>query len=262
MRRYGRLFLVQLRASLTLAAQYRSDFLLEALVELVWGFNAIVPLLIVYGDRPSIGGWTAGEALLVVGFFSLLQATLEGAINPGLNALVEHIRKGTLDLILLKPADAQFLVSTARFQPWKAVGAVVAGAIFAQAFRLIGRGPRPAEVAAALGMFAAAVTTLYALWIMVASLAFHVVKVDNLTFLLDSLFDAARWPSSVFRGLARFLFTFVLPLGLMTTFPAEALLGRLSIAHAAAGIGGALGLLVASRLLWVWSVGRYSSASS
>ena len=262
MGRYGRLLLVQIRASLTLAAQYRSDFVIEAIVELVWGASALAPLFVVYGERSSVGGWTAGEALLVVGFFSLLQATLEGAINPGLNALVEHIRKGTLDLILLKPADAQFLVSTARFQPWKAVGALVAGAIFGLAFRLLGRAPGPAELAASLGMFAVSLTTIYALWIMVASLAFHVVKVDNLTFLLDSLFDAARWPSSVFRGLARFLFTFVLPLGLMTTFPAEALLGRLSLAHAAAGIGGAAGLLVASRLLWVWSVGRYSSASS
>ena len=30
------------------------------------------------------------------------------------SAVVEHIRKGTLDFVLLKPADAQFLVSTAR----------------------------------------------------------------------------------------------------------------------------------------------------
>jgi ABC-2 type transport system permease protein len=254
--------LVQIRASLTLAAQYRADFLLEALVELVWGFNALAPLLVVYGARPSIGGWTAGEALLVVAFFSLLQSILEGAVNPSLNALVEHIRKGTLDLILLKPADAQFLVSTARFQPWKAVGAAVSAGIFALAFRLLGRPPTPAGVAAALAMLACSVTTLYSLWIIVASLAFHVVKVDNLTFLLDSLFDAARWPSSVFRGLARFLLTFVLPLGLMTTFPAEALLGRLPLVHAAAGLGGAAGLLVVSRLVWVWSVGRYSSASS
>jgi ABC-2 type transport system permease protein len=29
--------------------------------------------------------------------------------------VMDHIRKGTLDFVLLKPADAQFLVSTARF---------------------------------------------------------------------------------------------------------------------------------------------------
>ena len=49
---------------------------------------------------------------MVTGWFILLQGVLDGAINPGLQAVIEHIRKGTLDFVLLKPADAQFLVST------------------------------------------------------------------------------------------------------------------------------------------------------
>ena len=74
---------------------------------------------------------------------------------------------------------------------------------------------------------ACAVAVLYSLWILVVSAAFFVVKVDNLSFLFLSIFDAARWPVSVFNGFWRFLFTVVIPLALMTTFPAEALLGRI-----------------------------------
>ena len=55
-----------------------------------------------------------------------MQGILEGAINPSLTSVVEHIRKGTLDFVLLKPADAQFLVSTARFHPWRAINVVTA----------------------------------------------------------------------------------------------------------------------------------------
>ncbi len=53
------------------------------------------------------------------------------------------------------------------------------------------------------------------------SAAFYVVKVDNLTYLFESIFDAARWPASVFRGVLRVVFTFVIPLALMTTYPAR-----------------------------------------
>jgi ABC-type uncharacterized transport system permease subunit len=47
-----------------------------------------------------------------------------------------------------------------------------------------------------------------------------VVKVDNLTYLFSSIYDAARWPASVFRGAVAFLLTFVIPLAVMTTYPA------------------------------------------
>ncbi len=57
---------------------------------------------------------------MVTGWFTFLEGVLEGAINPSLAEVVEHIRKGTFDFVLLKPADAQFLVSTAPVQPWRA----------------------------------------------------------------------------------------------------------------------------------------------
>src|SRR5579864_9093771 len=114
--------------------QYRADFVLDGLVEVIWMATAIVPLLVVYDARPTVAGWSRGEALLVMGWFTFLQGVLEGAINPSLSTLVEHIRKGTLDFVLVKPADAQFLVSTARLQPWRGINALTALAIFAWGF--------------------------------------------------------------------------------------------------------------------------------
>ena len=107
--------------------------------------TAIVPLFVVFGARPTIAGWTFGESLMVMGWFMFLQGVLEGAINPSLAGVVEHIRKGTLDFVLLKPADAQFLVSTARLEPWRGMNVVTSLFIFAWGFRRIGHGPSPAR---------------------------------------------------------------------------------------------------------------------
>jgi len=63
-----------------------------------------------------------------------MKGVLEGAVNPSLASVVEHIRKGTLDLVLLKPADAQFLVSTAKFAPWHVVDVVAGAGVVAWAF--------------------------------------------------------------------------------------------------------------------------------
>jgi ABC-2 type transport system permease protein len=262
MRQYASLLWLQLRTSLALAMQYRADFLTDGFVEVFWMITALVPLFVVFGARANVAGWTFGEALMVTGFFTLLQGVLEGAINPSMTLVVEQIRKGTFDFVLLKPKDTQFLVSTARVLPWRAVNLATAAGVFAYGFAKLGRSPTLGDVATAGLLLFASVAILYSMWMLAVTLAFWVVKVDNLTVLFGAVFDAARWPSSVFRGAVHILFTFVIPLGVMTTFPANALLGRTSLTQlggAAVGAAIALGL---SRLVWTRAMSRYTSASS
>ena len=258
--RYGRLMAIQLRASLLAAMQYRADFLLDGFVGAFWVATAIVPLYVVFHVRTSIAGWNFGEALLVLGWFTFLDGVLEGAISPSLVSVVEHIRKGTLDFVLIKPADAQFLVSTARLQPWRGINVLTAFFLFGWGFRRLGRMPSIGAVAMAAVATVSAIAVLYSLWILTVSAAFYVVRVDNLTHLFSAIFDAARWPVGVFRGLLRVVFTFVIPLALMTTYPAQALLGTLAPSTLTATLGGAALALGVSRAVWMASIAKYTSA--
>ncbi len=262
LRRYLRLLGVQLRASSLLALQYRGDFVIEGIISLFWTATALAPLFVVFRDRQSIAGWSFGEALLVIGWFTLLQGILEGAINPSLTGVVEHIRKGTLDFVLLKPADAQFLVSTARFLPWRSINVLAGIGLFVYGFHLIGRPPSLLGLLASLVLLGTSVLLLYSLWILTVAAAFYVVKVDNLTYFFTSIFDAARWPASVFRGVLAFVFTFVIPLAVMTTFPAQAMLGRLPMASLVWAVVGSILFAFVSRRVWLHSIGHYTSASS
>jgi len=262
--RYLRLFGLQIRLSLALGLQYRWNFVVDGLVSVLWTALGIVPLYIALHDRPPIAGWTFDRALVVVGYFTLLRGILDGAVNPSLYAVVDQIRQGTLDFVLLKPADAQFLVSTTRFEPWKGLDVVAALGIFVWAFRLLGHVPSVAGVALSLGLLACALLVLYSLWILVISAAFWVVRLDNLAFFFGSVFDFARWPVDVFkRGtVLRAVFTFVIPLGLMTTYPAEALLGALSVPTVALSVLGSIAFASAARFVWSRAISRYTSASS
>jgi ABC-2 type transport system permease protein len=258
--RYLRLLGIQLRISLVLSMQYRADFLLDGFIEIFWMATAIIPLFVVFQVRPLIAGWSFGAALIVMGWFTFLQGVLEGAINPSLVTVVEHIRKGTLDFVLIKPADAQFLVSTARFLPWRAVNLASAVAVFAWGFHVLGRVPSAGDVALAALTGVAASVVLYSLWILTVSAAFYFVRVDNLSQLFSAIFDAARWPVGVFRGIVRAVFTFVIPLALMTTVPAEALLGTLRGDALAGALGGTVIVFAVARVVWSRAIARYTSA--
>lgn len=259
---YLRLFWIQLRTSLSLAMQYRVDFALDAVVELLWAASSLLPLWVVYGARDNVAGWTFPEALLVVGFFTMLKGVIEGAINPSLLGVIDHVRRGTLDFVLLKPKDAQFLVSTSRFSPWQCFNVITALVIISYGLARIERPPSAFDIGAAALLMGCAIAILYSVTILTVSLAFFVVRIDNLTYLFSSVFDVARWPISVFRGTLRFFFTFVLPFALMTTYPAEALLGRLPARVLALCLLGASVFVIGSRIAFMRALRHYTSASS
>ena len=262
LRRYAGLFRVQLAMSALTAMQYRADFVVKGLIAILWMGVTLVPVLVVFGVRKSVAGWSFPESLVVVAWFTLLRAVLEGAVSPSLTAVVEHVRHGTLDFVLLKPADAQFLVSTAKIEPWHLVDVVGALALFAYAFGKIGRWPSLLNLGTGVAFLGLAIIILYSIWILVVSASFWVIKVDNLSYLFGSLFDAARWPITVFRGALRVVFTFVFPIALLTTYPAMALLGRLDLKTALAALGGGLAFAAIARRVWRRALALYTSASS
>jgi len=260
--RYGALLGVRFRTSLALAAAYRAEFFLDAILSILWAVAGLAPLYVAFDARPSVGEWTFDRALVVTACFVLQKAVLDGAVNPSLLTVVEQIRTGTLDYVLLKPADTQFLVSTARFEVFRVLNVLLALGLFVWAFVGLGHAPAPLDVLLGLVLLGTATMVLYSLWILVIAAAFWVVRLDNLAYLLSSVFDFARWPISMLKGAWGFVFTFVIPLALMTTYPAEALLGVLAPRTAAYAILGAFAFAWVARRIWRAAIGRYTSASS
>ncbi|MGN6105133.1 MAG: ABC transporter permease [Kofleriaceae bacterium] len=262
MLRYLRLAAVQLRISAAAGMAYRADFLLEGVMSIAWMGLTLLPLIVLYNGRSQVAGWDAPSALIVMGYFMAVRGVLEGVVSPSLVDLVERIRSGAFDYVLLKPVDAQAIISASRFEPWKLFDLLGAIGLVIYAFSLRGHGPEPADLALGLLLFVAGVLAMYAMWILCAAAAFWVVRLDNLTYLLGAIFDTARWPVQVFRGAWRVVFTFVIPVALMTTFPAMALLGRLDLRTLLATLGGTVALLVLSRMVWRIALRNYTSASS
>lgn len=262
MTRYLRLLALQFQISAASAMAYRANFLLEGAMSIVWLALTVLPLIVVFEGRATVAGWDRPSALIVMGYFIATRAVLEGTISPSLVELIERIRTGSFDYVLLKPVDAQILVSASRYEPWKVFDLLGAIAIVLYAFFEIGAPPAPLDLALGVVLFATGVLATYGLWILCAAASFWVVRLDNLMYLLSAIFDTARWPVQVLPGAWRFFFTFVIPVAIMTTYPARALLGRLDARTALATLGGSVALLLLSRVVWRTAIRSYTSASS
>jgi ABC-2 type transport system permease protein len=111
-------------------------------------------------------------------------------------------------------------------------------------------------------MLAAGTVIVYSFWLILATLAFWFVRVENVLVIFQSLYEAGRWPLSLYPGWLRYGLTFVVPVAFAVTVPAEALTGRLSGANVLIAFALAAVLLAVSRFFWRKGLTRYSGASA
>ncbi|MDF1563754.1 MAG: ABC-2 family transporter protein [Deltaproteobacteria bacterium] len=250
-----------LRVALMNAAQYRASFLVDFFTGAAGTLGLVLPLVFVYDHAAEVAGWSFEESLLVTGFFLMLQGLVGLTIEPNLAAVVEGVRTGSLDYLILKPVDAQVAASLQRVAPARIWDFLAGVGVTLWALWALPT-PTPLGVLTALGLLGAGLVAIYGLWIVVISTSFWFVRVDNLRFLLTAVLDAGRWPVSVYRGWVRVVLTVVIPVAVVTSYPALALLGRLEPALALQTAGVAAGLLLVSRFTWLWALRHYTSASS
>lgn len=249
------------RVSIREAIQYRASFVAEVLVGALTAAGVAAPLFLVYARVATVAGWTMDEALLVTGFFLLYNGFVRGLVEPNLGAIVDGVRTGALDYLLIRPVDAQLMISFRKVAPtalWDVLAgvAVVGGSLW----RL--GAPSPMAAAAATAMFVAGILATYGLWLIIVCTSFWFVRVDNLRFLLGAVTDAGRWPVSVYGRGVRIMLTTIIPVSLVSSYPAMALLERLDGRLALGAVATALVSVMGSRAVFRLALRRYSSASS
>ncbi len=262
MTRYLRLLKTFYKASLLTELEYRANFIVNGLYSAGWAVWLWFALAMIYRHRPDMAGWSYYEALLVIGLFQVFTGLIDALLRPNIQAILEHIRKGTLDFVLLKPVDSQFFVSTRQIVFWKFLDVMVGLLVIGYALNRLNIVPDLGRIALFVLMLVLGAIMLYAIWMSLITTAFWFVRVDNISELLYSMFEAGRFPIGVFNGVIRFVLTFVVPVAFMTTFPAAVLLGTLDWHFVLIGILLAAALMFLSVRFWRFALRFYTSASS
>jgi ABC-2 type transport system permease protein len=176
--------------------------------------------------------------------------------------LMTDVRRGTLDYTLTKPEDAQFLVSISQFRIWKVTDFVLGGIVLFYA--LFNRGLEVGVVdAITFGLvLLCGAATIYSFFLILSTISFWYIKVENILNIFDAVVQAGRWPIGIYPHWLRFMLTFIVPIAFAITVPARALTGRLDSESLTAAILVAAGMLIASRLFWRWGLRHYSGASA
>jgi ABC-2 type transport system permease protein len=200
--------------------------------------------------------------LAVVGVYFLIGGIINMVIQPSLYRFMQDVREGTLDFKLLKPTDAQLLISVNQVQIWKLVDITLGIVVL-----LIAMGQMGWQIGItqtlqfALALLCGGVI-VYSFWLMLATITFWFIKIDNILVVFESMYEAGRYPVGIYPVWLQFTLTFLVPIAFAVTIPAEALTNRLNPEVLLLGIGLAVVLAVVSRWFWKIGIRNYSGASA
>jgi ABC-2 type transport system permease protein len=264
--RYLRLLASLARFSLLGEMAFRANYLLKVFVEVLWLGLLLLFYDTIFARTDAVGGWTKPEFLFFLGCYTALEGLLETFVLGNCSEFGELVRTGELDVILLRPIDAQFLVSFRRVE-WSSVPNVILGGVL-MSWGLAGIGWRfdALRLAAFAVTFACAAGMAYSFLIMLAATAVWLVRNQSLYELWWLFTSLMRYPREIFSGrwaapLGK-LFTFVIPVLLVINVPATTMVKALEPALAAFMVAVTLILLLVSRRVFQRALMSYRSASS
>jgi ABC-2 type transport system permease protein len=256
LQRYAAIYGALWRNSVTREMQFKSNFLLWIVVELLWFALQLAFMQVLYGQTDSIGGWSRWQVILLVGVSNFIQQLFTAIFLTNVNELSEHVRTGKLDFMLLLPVNTRFLISFRKVDLGSFINAAFAGVVILYAALQLDLHPSFLQFIGFAVVCVAGISVHYSIM--------FTVRAQGILTGYYNLFNIARLPEGAFqRGTFKAIFTFVLPMLLVANVPAKTLLGFPSMPSQ-------VGLLMlmsftcfsASELFWRWSLRRYTSASS
>jgi len=134
--------------------------------------------------------------------------------------------------------------------------------VLSTALARLGKGVGGLQVILFAGTLLTGGIIVYSFWLILATLCFWLIRVENILVIFQSMYEAGRWPMSLYPSWLRFALTFLVPIAVATTVPAQALSGRLHWQTFAGMIGLAVVMSVVSRIFWRIGIRHYSGASA
>jgi ABC-2 type transport system permease protein len=252
LKRYAGIYAALWKTSVTREMSFKGNFLLWIIVELAWFGLQLAFVSVIFSQTTTVGTWTVWQVVLLTGTSSFIQQIYQAFFLVNCTNLSELVRTGKMDFLLLLPVNTRFLVSLRQVDIPSFANAAFAVCVMTYAAGKLHLHPTAAQL-----------LVHYSLMFMLASVSFWTVRAQGIVWGYYSLFNIARMPDEAFHGVFKAVFTFALPVLLVSNVPVRVLADKLTSPAAWLVLIG-LGIVWAFISEWFWrfSIRRYTSAST
>jgi ABC-2 type transport system permease protein len=220
------LYLRLVRARMRSQFQYRTSFALDFVGVFLVTFLDFAQILVIFHSVPQLGGWTVGEVALLYGISALAFALTDVAVGD-LALLMQKIRDGTFDLVLIRPRGTLFQVVTADFQIRRFGRVAQAATILAYALTQLDVEWTAGRIVLLPLSIVSAAFIFGAVYVAATSIVFWTVEGRETAnaFTYGGAFFA-QYPINVYESWLRRFLAFVIPMAFVAYFPALYILDK------------------------------------
>lgn len=257
-----RLFFAAFSMSLRSQLAFRANLAFQVLASAATVASGLGALGVVYSQTTSLAGWTFGQTTVLLGTFQIVAGLIATLVEPGLSWFGEQVQTGKLDEVLLRPAPSILLVSLGRADPVSGSQIIFGVALLVVGVTQLPANPGPVRVGAWLFLVAAGAVTMWAFRVLASSVELWALGSAQMEVAFSSLWQLGRYPSGIYARPIRLVLTYLLPVGLVSTFPARALTRAADPGLVLSALAVAAGSVALVVLAWNAGLARYRSATS
>lgn len=260
--RYLRLYRAFVFNCLARTMEFRAQFFAGILGYFIWTLVSLVFINVVFGQVGAVKGWTRDQMWVLYGSYVVLESACYGILGPNMWRFSGMVRDGGLDLILTKPVNVQFFVSTRYLDLNGWLNGILGLVLVGLGLHRLGQWPAPLEWILWALLLMCAFLMAYAFWFACVTIAIWAVKLEGIAVIFDPMMQMARFPIQIYPARLLTFLTIGLPVAFLTTFPTQALLGQIGWQTLAVAVGLTAVFVSLSALFFRFALRFYGSASS
>ena len=259
---YVRLYFMIAGQYIKARMQYRVDFMISSVGMVMTSLATILVFRVLFGSIPNLAGWSFEEILFIYGFYLLSVSPLQIFFDH-VWTLRYEVQDGSFIKYYFRPLNMMFyyMSEMVDLKGFTKLALGIAVLVYASLqLDVVWSAWRIGLLVIALG---SASLVSIAILIIAASSAFWITFSFPVMSLALKLRDFAPYPTSIFDGAFRVVFTFVIPIGFIAFYPSQLFLRPDQISPLVY-LSPLIGVLFFALAYWVWvkGVNSYTGTGS
>ncbi|MCO4782291.1 MAG: ABC-2 family transporter protein [Candidatus Cloacimonetes bacterium] len=249
-----------LQTSLSEATSFRLNFFLFIIMDIIFFCSSVMSVHIIYQHIEKIGIWSLTEFMFFLSFSLLVDQIHMAFIAENFWYFSDDIRMGNLDFFIIKPISTIFSVFFRHIRPASCINILFTGAYFVYCSKQAGLSNLFILVSPLFVILA--LLLMVSLEILLSCSMFFMVESMGINFLRMQFQKLSRWPDFVYGYMSQKVFTFAIPILLISNAPIKFLLNPTDITPLLYMLIAIVVTILLIRIAWAHGLRAYESVSS
>lgn len=249
------------KASFVADLEYRLNFVILVIGEFIWYSTQLILFEVLYRHTNIIGEWNVHQMRVFIFLVLFVDSIYMILWDPNFSSFTDNVRKGTLDLLLMKPINSMFMLSSQRISVshipcfFITFGGLIWALYQLPDFNWL-------KLLWLVFLIPAGLSVIFCGRFALNSTSIIFTRADFLQYIWYSIFRLGLRPDAIYSGFLRIILIFVVPFAMVASIPARILLEPTQFWMIAWAFILPFILFYLLRKYWVFCLKYYSSASS